>query len=118
MDAEVTALSNCCRELFPIIEMVKSIEKAIGFYQSLPTKMHVVIYEDNSGALILANTLPPNFTPHSKHYVIMTIWFREGIIHYGIKVVAIDTKEQKGDIFTKMPPQVVFEYLRNLLMGW
>jgi hypothetical protein len=80
--------------------------------------MHVTIHEDNSGALILATTPPPQFTPRSKHYAIKTIWFREKIIEKKIKVVPIETRLQKGDIFTKMPSQVIFEFLRNLLQGW
>ena len=41
------------------------------------TSMHVCIHEDNVGASILADTLPPQYTPRSKHYHIKTIWFRE-----------------------------------------
>ncbi len=39
--------------------------------------MNVSIHEDNLGALVLAKTLPPQFTPQSKYYAIKTIWFRE-----------------------------------------
>ena len=118
MEAEIIALSNCCRELFPIMELVKAIASAIDMRQENSPRMHVTIHEDNSGALILANTLPPQFTPRSKHYAIKTIWFREKIVEYGIDVVAIDTKLQRGDIFTKMPPAAVFEFLRKLIQGW
>jgi hypothetical protein len=37
--------------------------------------MKFLIHEDNSGALVLPKTLPPQFTPQSKHYAIKTIWF-------------------------------------------
>ena len=47
--------------------------------------MHITIHKDNSGALILATTLPPKFTPCSKHYAIKTIWFHNKIIEYEIK---------------------------------
>ena len=56
------------------------------------TSMHVSIHEDNAGALVLAETLPPQFTPRSKHYAIKTIWFREEIVKRGIKLLKIDTK--------------------------
>ena len=82
------------------------------------TSMHVSIHEDNAGALILAETLPPQFTPHSKFYAIKTIWFREQIVLRGIKLLKIDTIEQLGDIFTKPLPKVTFEYLWKKLMGW
>ena len=32
------------------------------------TQMNVSIHEDNAGALLLASTLPPQFTPRSKWY--------------------------------------------------
>jgi hypothetical protein len=51
MEAENIALSACCRELFPIIDMVRSMAEATN----LPvgdTTMNVSIHEDNSGALV------------------------------------------------------------------
>jgi hypothetical protein len=62
MEANIIALSACCRELFPIIDMVCSLAEATN----LPignTTMNVSIHEDNSGALVMAKTLPPHFTP-------------------------------------------------------
>ncbi len=52
---------------------------------------HIMIHEDNSSALILATTPPPQVTPRSKHYAIMTIWFHKKIIEYKIKVAPIET---------------------------
>ncbi len=62
MEAKIIALSACCRELFPINDMVCSLAEATD----IPignTTMNVSIHEDNSGALMLAKTLPPQFTP-------------------------------------------------------
>ena len=64
MEAEIIALSACCRELFPIIDMVSSVTNSVN----LPigkTTMNVSIHEDNSGALVLSKTLPPQFTPEA-----------------------------------------------------
>ena len=80
--------------------------------------MRITLHEDNSGALILAKTIPPEFTPRSKFYALKTIWFREQIAILGIEVIKIDTKLQWGDICTKMPPVVTFEFLRKMIMGW
>ena len=117
MEAEIIALAHSCRELFPIMDTVECLGEAIG----LPvgkTKLNVSIHEDNSGALILAETLPPQFTPRSKHYATKTIWFREQIVRRGIKLLKIETTEQLGDLFTKGLARPVFEYLRKKLMGW
>ena len=80
--------------------------------------MNVSIHENNAGALILAKTLPPQFTPRSKYYVSKTIWFHEEINTRGIKLFNIDTVEKLGDIFTKGLPRATFEYIQKNIMGW
>ena len=117
VEAEIVALAHSCRELFPIIDMVAELGPVVGLEVGLTT-MNVSIHEDNAGALILAQTLPPQFTPRSKHYAIKTIWFREQIVRRGIKLLKIDTVEQLGDILTKSLTMVTFQYLRKRLMGW
>ncbi len=57
MEAKIIALSACCRELFPIIDMVRSLAEATNL-PNVNTAMTVSIYEDNLGALVLAKTLP------------------------------------------------------------
>jgi hypothetical protein len=98
--------------------MVNEIGDAVGLQQSERAKMHIKIHEDNSGALVLAQTIPPQFTPRSKHYAIKTHWFREQIIKRGIELLKIATADQLGDICTKCLPRAQFEYLRKKLMGW
>ena len=117
MEAEVIALAACMRELIPIVDMVNDLAQSVGL-QSVEVNMNISVHEDNSGALVLAEMLPPQFTPRSKHYAIKTIWFREQIQTRGIRLVKIDTKEQLGDIFTKGLAQLAFEYLRSKLIGW
>ena len=118
MEAEIIALAHCCRELFPVMDLVTDLGKALGLSTKDLVTMHVSIHEDNAGALVLAETIPPEFTPRSKYYAIKTVWFREEIIRRGIKLLKIDTVEQLGDIFTKGLTRVVFEYLRKKMMGW
>ena len=118
MEAEIIALAQSCRELFPIIDLVISLGKAVGLPTEDLTTMHVSIHEDNAGALVLAETIPPQFTPRSKYYAIKTVWFREEVQKRKIKLLKIDTVEQLGDLFTKGVPKVTFEYLRKKIMGW
>ncbi len=117
MEAEIVAITHCACELIPIMQMVKFLGPAVGVPVDC-TSMHVCIYEDNVNALILADTLPPQYTPWSKHYHIKIIWFRELIKKLKIRLVKIETVKQLGDIFTKARPRVQFEYLRKNLMGW
>ena len=56
--------------------MVKLLGPAVGLDVD-NAEMHVSIHEDNAGALVLADTLPPQYTPRSKHYHTKTIWFCE-----------------------------------------
>ena len=118
MQAEIYAMAQCCKALFPLVKMVKELSGAAGLPLGGPPQMKITLHEDNTGALILAKTIPPEFTPRSKFYALKTIWFREQIVVLGIEVVKIDTKLQWGDICTKMPPVVTFEFLRDLIMGW
>ncbi len=117
MEAEIIALSACCRELFPIMDMDISVTKSVKLLIGR-TIMYVSIHEDNSGALVLAKTLPPQFTPQSKYYAIKTIWFCEEIFKREVQLHKINTVEQLGDIFTKGLTCFVFEYLRKKIMGW
>eukprot|EP00804_Cyclotella_cryptica_P006606 CCRYP_008570-RB/>CCRYP_008570-RB protein AED:0.24 eAED:0.23 QI:0/-1/0/1/-1/0/1/0/67 len=57
------------------MDMVSLLGTKVGLPVSRAT-MNVLIHEDNAGALVLTKTLPPQFTPKSKHYAIKTIWFR------------------------------------------
>jgi hypothetical protein len=118
MEAEIIALAHCCRELFPVIDIVKEIGDVVGLKTKDLVSMHVSIHEDNAGALVLAETIPPQFTPRSKYYAIKTVWFREEIQKRGVKLLKIDTVEQLGDIFTKGLARATFEYLRKKMMGW
>ena len=100
----------------PVLDLVKEVGDAVGLDKN--DQPVIRVHEDNAGALILANTLPPQFTPRSKHYTVKTHWFREQCFARGIIIQKISTTEQLGDIFTKCLPQATFEYLRKKLMGW
>jgi hypothetical protein len=67
MEAEIVS-----HELILIMKMVEFLGPAVGLPVDC-TLMHVCIHEGSAGALILADTLPPQYTPWSKHYHIKTI---------------------------------------------
>jgi hypothetical protein len=99
------------------MDMVSSVTKSVNFPIG-KTTMNVSIHEDNLGALVLAKTLPPQFTPRSKYYTVKAIWFRKEIFKRGVQLHKIDTVEQLGDIFTKGLTHFIFKYLRKKIMGW
>ncbi len=94
------ALGACMKELIPIMNMVQSLAVAVGITTG-DVNMRVSVHEDNLGALVLAETLLPQFTLRSKYRTTKTIWFCEEINKCGIKLLKIETSEQLGDMFTK-----------------
>jgi hypothetical protein len=92
MQAEIIALAHSMCKLLPIMDMVESMSSAVRLL-SPQMSMQVSIHEDNAGALILVEMLPPQFTPCSKFYAIKTIWFREQIVLRGIKLFNSNTVE-------------------------
>ena len=117
MEAEIIALAACMRELIPIMDLVKELAGAVGIPAG-NVNIRVSVHKDNLGALVLAKTLPPQFTPRSKYYTAKTIWFREEIHKRRIKLLKIDITEQLWDMFTKGLAQPTFEYLRSKIIGW
>ena len=76
MESEIIALAHCCKELFLIMDMTNILGETVGLI-IIDTAMNVYIYEDNYGALIMEETLPPQFNPQKRHYSSKTTWFCE-----------------------------------------
>ena len=93
MQAETTSCSTCCRELIDIVAVAKEIGTVVGLSTSESTKMHVYIHAFNLGALVLAQTPPPQFTPVNKHHTFKTPSFREQCITLGIVIYKRCTTE-------------------------
>jgi hypothetical protein len=116
MEIEDIALSTAMKELIPTRRSVDEVCVAFDVKRDAVTKMSNA-WEDNAGALILANLGMPRMTPHSKHYAVKYHWFRD---HVGVdvEVKKIDTKLRKADIFTKGLTYQTFVTLRKLVCGW
>jgi hypothetical protein len=114
-EAEYIALSQSLREVIPVIDLMKEINEI--FPINIPTpEIHCKVWEDNNGALALANG--QKFSPRTKHIAIKYHHFRSHIKNGTISVHPIDTKEQTADIFTKPLDQSLFIHLRRKLSGW
>jgi len=74
MEAKVNALAACMRKLIQIMNMVQSLAVSVGIPAG-EVNMRVSVHEDDLGALVLAETLPPQFTPGIKYYATKTICF-------------------------------------------
>jgi hypothetical protein len=63
MEAEYVALSTACKDLFPIVNMVKSLCSTIGLSCESVAQLHIWIHEDNVGVFVLASLEPCRMTP-------------------------------------------------------
>ena len=57
METEINALSHCCHELFPVLDMTINIGDAVGLPTNDVLSMSESVHEDNAGSLILAHDL-------------------------------------------------------------
>ncbi len=121
MESEYVACSSACRELYPIIDLVREIGSSMGITTEESSDIHSTIWEDNVGALTLARLELPRMTPRSKHISIKYHWFRSRTAKGAspsVKVKKIESINQIADIFTKGLGPLLFESLREMLMGW
>eukprot|EP00804_Cyclotella_cryptica_P001528 CCRYP_003749-RA/>CCRYP_003749-RA protein AED:0.13 eAED:-0.00 QI:0/0/0/1/0/0.33/3/0/1355 len=120
MEAEYVALSTACKDLLPLVSLIRELSDAVGLDATFVSNIHCKVHEDNVGALTLGRLEPRRMTPRSKHYAIKYHWFRDKVADPSqrITLVKIDTKNQLGDLFTKGLAHTSFVHLRRLLMGW
>ena len=118
MMAEYYALSTAMREVLPMRELIEVVAKGLGIDAMCRTTFKATVWEDNMGALTLANLEPGQNTPRSRFYDSKVHWFRAHLKPNSIEVKKIESKYQLADIFTKPLPVETFVFLRKLLMGW
>ena len=75
MKAEHVALSESCKNLFPLIDLLQEFLNVLDLKSLTSTHLHVQVHEDNVGALSLGKLEPHCMTPRSKHYAIKYHWF-------------------------------------------
>ena len=116
MEAEYVALSSSMQELVPVWELVTEIALTFKCKDCLLVCTHSTVFEDNNGALTLANL--PCLTSRSKHINIRTHWFCEHVQNGFIHVVKVLTHAQVVGIFTKGLTRLCFENVHLLLISW
>ena len=113
MESEFVSLSLSLRELLPLRDLVAELADALGIKEKLKVRSHSTVFEDNNGALQLANC--PKFTPRSRHYAVKYHFFRHYVENGELQIKRVDTDVQIADQFTRPPEH--FCRLR-LLIGW
>jgi hypothetical protein len=118
MEAEYNALSSAMKEVLPLQELLRAVAKGVGLPEDFHTEFRTTVWEDNNGALTLANLEPGQHTPRSKWYDISVHWFRSKLKPNSVEVQKIDTTIQRADMLTKALAPEIFIRLRKLLLGW
>ena len=67
MEAEYVAMSTACKDLFPLIDLVRELGGCLGIPVRDSSNLHVRIHEDNVRALTLGKLEPRRMTLRSKH---------------------------------------------------
>lgn len=115
-ESEYVGLSYALREAIPIMELLKEM-KSFGFkIKGTEAKVHCKVFEDNSGALEMANE--HKFRPRTKHINVKLHHFRSYVNSGEISVHKIDTLEQNADYLTKPLAADLLKKLRKKVMGW
>ena len=136
MESEYLALSQAMRDLIPLREILKEINKTVfGKVVHIPkctanskSFSDIVsdkpdegipcskVYEDNNACLKFARM--PRLTPRTKHIAVPYHWFRSKVEQLEIAIEPINTEHQLADQFTKPLPAEKFVIARKSLMGW
>jgi hypothetical protein len=104
MESEYVALSTAMRDLIPLKASVSEMASGMGLEDEKIVTIKSKIWEDNMGALTLANMELHCTTPRSKHYPMRYHWFRSFLNDDGdggYEVIKVTYADQMADILTK-----------------
>ncbi len=87
MEANIIALLACCRDLFPINDMVESVTSSVTDWEDYNEALGP---QGQYWCFSVGKDFASQFTPRSKYYAINTIWFCKEIHKYCIQLLKID----------------------------
>ncbi len=114
---DIHALSSTEAEFTAAVEAgkyilyVRSILDEIG----LPQDEATVLYEDNQGALLLANAQQP--TKRTRHMDIKNFALQDWVKEDLIRLIRISTNDNYADVMTKATARTLFYRHMNYIMG-
>jgi hypothetical protein len=115
-EADSIILSQTLRDVIPLMRLIRELHHAGFNMPHAPPEIHCKVFEDNSGALIMATT--PKIRRRTKHINIKYHHFREAVNNNEITIHPIETSYQIADIFTKRLGHALFIKFRSFLLGW
>jgi len=114
-EAEYIALSEAIREVIPIMELMVELQARGVMHYCIP-QVKCTVFEDNSGAVELANV--PKMRPCTKHINIRYHHFRQWVDCGKIVVQQVTTEDQAADMLTKPLALHLFRRHRQRIQGW
>ena len=114
---DTISMSSTESELIAAVEAGKyilylqSILEEIGLEQQDAT----VLFEDNQGALLMANAQQP--TKRTRHMEIKHFALQDWVLQDLLTLQQIDTKDNYSDVMTKATARVLFHWHINYIMG-
>jgi len=114
LEAEYSALSYALKTLLPLKRLLVELMDALDVDDELRTSVQARAFEDNQGALILAQE--QRITNRTKYFLVKWHWFWEFAKEFIAKKVS--SENQRGDFLTKPLPRQAFEHNRLLVQGW
>jgi len=116
LEAEYSALSSCMRTLIPLRATLLELLNALNIPGQAPTTFRCTVFEDNNGALLLANK--QQLTNRTKYFLVKWHFFWDHVRRGDITIEKISTEEQQADYLTKGLDRTTFETIRRLVQGW
>ena len=116
-EAEYTALSQSARVLLPIRDICQEVLSMLNINSDLQgPRIRCLAFEDNRGALSLANS--HRLTSRTKYYHVNLHWFWDHVLCGDFEVLNISSDAQNADFLTKPLPFKVYVANRKRVQGW
>jgi len=114
-EGEYVGLSRSVQDTLPILRLLQEMEDRGFQVHTHRAKVHCKVFEDNSGALEIANN--PKFRPRTKHINQRYHFFRS-FVGTLLTILPIRSEDQPADILTKPLPVEQFHKHRLFIQGW
>jgi hypothetical protein len=96
--------------------MLEELVQGLKLDNSVNGTVTCCAFEDNQGALLLANN--HRLSPRTRHFNVKYHWFWENVDNEDLSVQSCGTREQRADGFTKCLVRELFELNRKVNQGW
>jgi hypothetical protein len=115
-EAEYIGLSKALREVIPVMNILQEMKDQGYNIKVTNPKVLCRVFEDNSGALEMANT--HKFRPRTKHLNIKYHHFRSYVDDKSISIHPIESPNNLADMLTKGQPLALLRIHRYQILGW